>query len=348
MQSANIEKKISNLSFSLQQMLGADSVDHVSHLSISQSTTSCIVRVSIDQDRHQKLFIKTTSNLSDQDAYGDLGIREVEFYKFINSITDAKHLNAPRCIRHHIAPDNKEYYLVLEDVSDLYVDYQEVDFSDIESWKCAAVAVAHFHGLYQNKLSEQQIIALQPPRNEVDHQIDKLKNALKRFGEYCGNRVEKSVLILLENSIPTLKGYQIETYQRLLKRRNITITHGDIHTQNLMYPKKNGQLPLLIDWQFWGIGVGAYDLRHLIGSGLSAGMRHLQEELVHHYYACLTTEARSTYSWEECWQDYRKGIVDNLYMPVWQYAGFGWEYSRWCHTLENAVENYHFLHCDDM
>ena len=91
MPAANTDKEISNLSFPLQQMLGADSIDNVLSLDISQSNTSCIVRVSIDQGRHQKLFIKTTSNLPDQDAYRNLGIREVEFYMFIKSIGDTRH-----------------------------------------------------------------------------------------------------------------------------------------------------------------------------------------------------------------------------------------------------------------
>ena len=63
------------------------------------------------------------------------------------------------------------------------------------------------------------------------------------------------------------------------------------------------------------------------------------------YYETYIDGFDVDYSWEDCWNDYRKGIIDNLFMPVWQYTGFGWEYVRWIDTLTAALENYDALDC---
>ena len=104
----------------------------------------------------------------------------------------------------------------------------------------------------------------------------------------------------------------------------------------------------MVDWQFWGLGIGAFDLRHLLGSALRGDMRQHQRALVAHYYSAYLNELDVDYSWEACWSDYRKGIIDNLFMPVWQYTGFGWPYEKWGKTLESAVENYTTLDCDQI
>ena len=54
------------------------------------------------------------------------------------------------------------------------------------------------------------------------------------------------------------------------------------------------------------------------------------------------------YPWEACWDDYREGIIDNLFMPVWQYTSFGWGYDQWGQTLAAAVANYDRLGCDQI
>jgi hypothetical protein len=68
---------------------------------------------------------------------------------------------------------------------------------------------------------------------------------------------------------------------------------------------------------------------------------------VRYYHQVYTLDRAYDYSFDECWSDYRKGVVDNLFMPVWQYTGFGWEYDRWGKTLESAVENFYDLNCEE-
>jgi hypothetical protein len=96
------------------------------------------------------------------------------------------------------------------------------------------------------------------------------------------------------------------------------------------------------------VGIGAFDLRHLLGSALPKELRGHQEDLVRYYHQVYIEGLSADYSFEECWKDYRKGIVDNLFMPVWQYTGFGWAHDRWGTTLGSAVENFYELNCDEL
>jgi hypothetical protein len=89
-------------------------------------------------------------------------------------------------------------------------------------------------------------------------------------------------------------------------------------------------------------------LRHLLGSALGENLRNRQEALVRYYYENYLEGLDVVYPWTDCWEDYRKGIVDNLFMPVWQYTGFGWTQQQWGKTLAAAVENYYSLGCDQL
>jgi hypothetical protein len=333
------------LDFTIQEILGTSDVENLSFSLTTGSNTAFTLRA-VDISRPGRaFFIKTTRKT----AVGkNLGLREVEFYKFIESLNPEPYPNIPRCVRWFAAAAGKKYYLVLSDLTDAYNDYQAVDFNDIANWQCAVRSIAYFHRLFLNKLTEEQIRSRLQTRDEIDGYILNLRNAYARFKDYCDGRVEPKVLSLLADSIPVIERIEIEKNERLRRRKDVTITHGDGHIRNFLYPKAAGQLAQLVDWQFWNVGVGTYDLRHLIGSGLSKEMRHLQKDLVKYYYQVLTEDAKSKYSWDDCWRDYKLGIVDNLFMPVWQYAGFNWPYERWSNALTSAVENYYELGCDSL
>lgn len=168
------------------------------------------------------------------------------------------------------------------------------------------------------------------------------------FKDYGRDRLDTSIFSLLEKSLPLIGEIEFEKYARIQENNLTTLLHRDAHLKNLLYPRKNTDTAKIVDWQFWGIGIGTYDLRHLLGSALTKDMRKHQKELVRYYYENYVEGIAINYSWEACWEDYRKGIIDNLFMPVWQYAGFGWGYEKWENTLRSAVENYYALDCDSV
>jgi hypothetical protein len=236
--------------------------------------------------------------------------------------------------------------LVLQDLSNTHQGYERVDFSRLERWHVPLAALAAFHKRFTQRLMDNQIRAHADSPSQVEAYIHKLARAFQQFMADHRGLVGAPIFDLLADSIPVLRAIEIEKAQQVVQNKLTTILHRDAHVKNFLYPRSDGDQAVIVDWQFWGLGVGTFDLRHLLGSALKGHLRDHQEALVRFYYDRYMDGLEVDYTWEDCWLDYRQGIIDNLFMPVWQYAGFGWGVDRWGKTLEAAVENYYVLGCD--
>lgn len=339
---------IGDLEYSIPEMLGIPEDEGLNIIEVVKTDTAVTIRVVQDGGKRTPFFIKTVSRTKEAHPGVRLGIREVRFYDFINGFDSNLITAVPKCIRHHVSKDGKKYYLVLEDLSETHQDYREMDFTDLESWKCALSALADFHKKFIGKLSQKEIFDHTDDVDAIKAYIGKLESAYDQFRVYAQGRVEPSVFPLLERSIPIIREIELEKYARINENKITTLLNRDCHLRNFLYPKNKGESAIIVDWQFWGMGIGTFDLRHLLGSALRGDLRKHQRELVQFYYQCLTRELSLDYPWDVCWDDYRKGVIDNLFMPVWQYAGFGWEHERWENTLNLAIENYYALNCDEI
>jgi len=336
-----------DLDFSIHEMLNLASDEKLELAEISKTTTAYTIRVAAAGERQLRYFIKTSRKNADSDLEKRLGKKEVDFYRFIDDQIVETYPNVPKCIRYHSVSEGHQYYLVLEDLSENFVSFDQVDFKDIDNWRCAVHALAHLHGLFYNRLPDESV-DLQLNREDREDDNLRLRESYNSFREYCGDRISKESYEILEKSIPVMRSLEAELKQNLKEKRNITLVHGDAHNRNFLYPKDPNDIACIIDWQFWHFGCGTYDLRHLLGLGLKNEMRKHQNELVRYYHELITKNVNIDYSWNDCWRDYKKGIINNLFMPVWQYVGFGWKYERWKDTLKNAIENYVELECDKL
>jgi hypothetical protein len=344
----NISKKNFNedLPFSLSDMLGVPESEILTFEVVPGPTTSVTLRVQSQDHPDLKAFVKTVKEGRSLGAHIRLGIREVRFYQFIDALTPDPYPNIPRCLNSHISPDETSYFLVLEDLSDSHLDYQSLDFSRVKNWQHGLGALAKFHRSFTQMLGEEHIQMYADDEQDVAAYMGKLEDAYRKFKASNREYLQDSTFGLLESCIPLIRRFELEKVTRVWQNQLTTLLHRDAHLKNFLYPRDGGGETMIVDWQFWGVGVGTFDLRHLLGSALGREMRGHQEGLVRYYHQVYTDGLEADYSWEYCWSDYRKGIVDNLFMPVWQYSGFGWGYDRWGKTLESAVENFYALDCD--
>lgn len=342
MAAINSKENQKDLPFSLNDMLGMPKKESLSIEIVPGPTTSVTLRVPA-----LKAFVKTVKKEGASGAHIRLGIREVRFYQFIESLNPDPYPNIPRRLNSHISEDEDAYFLVLEDLTDSHQDYQALDFSNLENWRLGLRALAKFHQTFTGKLNEEQIQSHADDEGAVEGYISKLQEAYDRFKAGNGEYVSDDTFALLESCIPLIQCFELEKVQRVRENRLTTLLHRDAHLKNFLYPRDRGGETMIVDWQFWGVGIGAFDLRHLLGSALPPELRGKQEELVRYYHRVYSDGLMLDYYFDDCWSDYRKGVVDNLFMPVWQYAGFGWEHDRWGKTLESAVENFYDLKCED-
>jgi hypothetical protein len=341
-----LSEPLPDLMFPLPDILGVDPRRKINILDWAGTHTAITLRVRVADGSGETFFVKTVRGDGPKVGGSKLGLREVRFYQFMEGFDAELKRRLPQCIRYHLAADEESYYLVLEDLSDAYLPHSAVDFSDLAPWRCALRSVADFHRGFTGRLSADQIADLAEDEAGIAAYIETLTAAYQQFKRDNRDHVGGEVLGLMAQSIPMIHHIELEKRSRIRQNKLTTVLNRDGHLRNFLYPKTPDRLAKIVDWQFWGVGIGAYDLRHLLGSALNPALRGHQESLVRDYYQAYVAGGGIDYPWEVCWEDYRKGVLDNLFMPVWQYAGFGWGVDRWGETLKAAVENYWALACD--
>jgi len=98
-------------------------------------------------------------------------------------------------------------------------------------------------------------------------------------------------------------------------RAPVTVVHGDFRLDNLLF---DGDGPAVaVDWQLTARGRGPYDLAFLLAGSAETEFRRRHERgLLERYHERLRHHGVDDYSFDACWQDYRRGHIQNLPNPV--------------------------------
>ncbi|MCL1882253.1 MAG: hypothetical protein FWF81_00660 [Defluviitaleaceae bacterium] len=149
----------------------------------------------------------------------------------------------------------------------------------------------------------------------------------------------------MEISIKQIK----ETAHRIIANNNVTVCNGDSHIYNFMLPNTKAVSPLIVDFQFWGEGIGTGDLAHLTRVRFSDELkREVQISLVEHYHKVLRAGGVTGYSWDNCLRDYQMSVASMVLIPMWQYTGFKIEYEKWKDDLQGLVYNFKYMKCEEI
>lgn len=342
------QKLLENLDYMVHEMLGVSDGEKITVLAGVESTTAVTMRVRVAGKGGGRFFVKTTKRDGGLPSGKRLGRREVEFYGFMEGLNVETSPNIPRCVCKEIDESGDRYFLVLEDLGETHYGYDAMDFSRVETWEWTVRSLAHFQRQFAGRLPADEVECKVGSDAGVEEYIQKLRGAFERFRADHTGLIDGGILELLGESIEPLHAIEYDKQRGSKANKITTVTHGDAHRRNFLYPRVKADWAVLVDWQFWNVGIGTYDLRHLLGSTVEREMRGHQQALVHCYYDAFTRDLGVDYPWEQCWDDYRKGVLDNLFMPVWQYTGFGWGIERWGETLRSAVENYYALGCEEI
>ena len=97
-----------------------------------------------------------------------------------------------------------------------------------------------------------------------------------------------------------------------------TAIHRDIHVDNLLFGSEPEDPPVvLIDWQTAGRGLGISDIAYLLISSLSPQDRRTSERrLVSGYHQRLIDNDIDSYSFDQCWADYKLSVASKLFITV--------------------------------
>lgn len=340
--------------YNVLKLLPSQRIDSITINQVVESNTALTIKFAIiikedgHTDKKQSLFIKTIKCDAKENVYHDLSIKEAEFYKLIRN-KSISFLPIVHCFDVYISEDKTKYLILLQDVSDIYIDSNQSKFTEKGVWFSAAESLANFHSTFWN-LKEIDLKNL--PVNSIEAlntHINDTYNGFGIFKDYIGNRFDNATYAIYEHVVNINVALLKENYERKLNNSNITIVHGDSHIYNFMLSTNKNLSPVIIDFQFWGVGIGAGDLAHLTRVSFPDEFSiSLHEPLIRKYYNTLLEQGVQGYSWEECWIDYRKRVAVMLLIPMWQYTGFDLKYDDWINDIPKLLLNYNALECNQI
>lgn len=318
---------------------------------VVESNTARIMRVSVHitgakQNRVGKLFIKTAKSDSDNNPYHEMSMKEGLFYKFLGDCPNAD-VPVPRCFDAYVNKESHAFVIVLADVADHYKVPDDTDLANKDVWFSCAESLARLHAAFWNALQENGDEWAVRSEEDIEAEIrtnhEHLQVFLNRFQDSFDERT-----ITIFNHAMTINDICIREHnRRTAAKSNITICNGDSHIYNFMLSKDRDNKPVMVDFQFWGPGLGTGDLAHLTRVNFpDAFKKGTQLELVKRYYDTLLKQGVEGYSWDTCINDYRMAVAAMVLIPVWQYCCFGLKYEEWIGDVKGLVDNYGYMRCE--
>jgi hypothetical protein len=271
----------------------------------------------------------------------DNGLPEVAFYREL-----APGLSSPpivRCVA--VAPtSNGPRWLVLEDLRATHTNPQWPDPPSRSEAEGAVSALAQIHARWWEAPTLGAGVGTLHTPTSLRAMVNGIAANLPGFLESLGRTLAPRDHQLLE----TVFSSPLAPWLRIAESRALTVTHGDAHTWNFLFPRSGAGLPYIIDWQLWHIDVGARDLAFMIALHWRPALRHeLERPLLALYRDRMVAAGVSGYSFDDLWLDYRRCVVRNLTFPIILWNR-GLPAEAWRHRLDCAIAAYRDLGCDDL
>jgi len=269
----------------------------------------------------------------EQSPAPERGEPEIIFYREL-----APALPSPPMIRCFAtaAPDNKEQWLILEDLRASHTNPPWPERPSDKAVYDAVAVLARLHACWWESqalgLTVGSLHTEAALRTMVHGFRDHLPALFADLGEDLP-AADRGVLETVFNS-------SLRPWLRLLDERALTVIHGDAHTWNFLFPRSGDGMPYIFDWQTWHLDVGARDLAFMIGLHWDRSTRQrLELPLLHLYHDRLIAAGVDNYSFDDLLLDYRRCLVRNLTFPIILWA-HGDPRESWRHRLDYALAAY--------
>ena len=228
--------------------------------------------------------------------------REAMAYEFLQPLS---HSVVPRCFASAFTPDGSDGLLLLEEITKARTGDQVagLTFRDL-SIAVQSIGIVHAHLWKRPRRAAGKSLPLHQ-YNLAHEAKSHWRSFFKEFRSWLSTADK-----IRARKIPGIVSFAL----CLVKKRPITLVHGDLRADNLLFAK--GRV-FIVDWQIAAWGVGAFDLARLIGGSTRRplGLPE-QRKLVQLWHQTLKQGGVQKYTWAEAWQDYRLGVALTLSIPI--------------------------------
>ena len=236
-------------------------------------------------------------------------------------------------------PDNGVQWLILEDLRSSHTNQPWPKRPSNEEVHDAVAVLARFHAHWWEAPTLGSSIGTLHTETSLRTMVYDIRANLPGLIDDLGEDFPLSDRVELEKVFNS----SLRPWLRLVDRRFLTVTHGDAHTWNFLYPRSGQGMPYLIDWQLWHLDVGARDLAFMIALHWDRSVRQeLELSLLHGYHEELIKAGINNYSFDDLFLDYRRCLVRNLTLPIIFWAR-GWARESWRYRLDCALAAYRDL-----
>jgi hypothetical protein len=236
---------------------------------------------------------------------------EVRFYRDLARTVDVR---APVC--HHVAStDNGDFVLLLEDLAPCRQGDQLVGCSVRQ----AHDAVVNLAGLHAPRWCDPTLLHVEGLSINGPEDAALLAQfygpATETFLQRVGDRLADEDHDILRAIGPVLERWAVARADRF------ALVHGDYRVDNLLFPPAGGEGVFAVDWQTLSLALPARDLAYFVSTSLEPVVRRQHErDLVAAYHQALGPAVTRTFSYEQCWDDYRFAVPQGPLISVFGLA----------------------------
>ena len=273
----------------------------------------------------------------------DVGRAEVEFYQSV-----APGLPCPpliECFDTGYSADSGRSHILMRDLSDTHSQPEQNQAPSPEMSRLAVEALARVHAAWWNSPELGNSIGKLFDEAALASFIDNLESSVTDFIDRSGVLLTREQLDAYDLMLKNAE----QIWGRLMHREGLTVTHGDCHWWNYLYPRDpQTDAVHIFDWHLWHVDLGARDLAFLLALGGFAEPRpDLENGLLRAYRNKLSECGVSDYGWEQLLEDYRWSAIRNMNLPVIFWTQ-GKHESTVRSALERAFASYQRLQCEDL
>jgi Phosphotransferase enzyme family len=271
----------------------------------------------------------------------DQGIPEGTFYREL-----APMISSPpivRCLA-TASPTSKPQWLILEDLRQSHSNPPWPECPGDDQVYEAVAVLARFHAAWWNSPKLGSTVGTFHTEKSLRSMVNDIAANLPGLIDDLKEDLPVSDRSILEAVFSS----SLQPWFRLLKRRALTVVHGDAHPWNFLFPRSGKGAPYLIDWQLWHLDVAPRDVAFLLALHWEPTVRRqLEIPLLQHYHEELVKCGINDYSFDELLLDYRRCVLRNLTFPIILWSR-GLAREAWRNRLNYALAAYRDLDCAEL
>ena len=316
-------------------------------VSVGPTTTSTVarLRVSYSEEVPDAAPAGLLLKMSRPGFHPHFGQNEVDFYRRV--VPAMVHAPVVRCFDAAYSPETQRSHLLLEDVSGSHVEVDSRPPPPREACEQIMDCLASFHAAWWEHPRLGADIG--EPHGPPD--ISAMQETLAGFLRFLGDQLSTEKQRIYRRVVDTARDRWQRRFVegRIRPSDGLTLVHGDAHFENFLLPRDRKRHHVcIIDWQFWHMSLGPWDLAFMIARNWTREERRLLEmDLVRRYHEGLLRHGVTGYAWEDCWLSYRDLCVENVLIPMWQWRGQLTPETDW-DGLEKAFDAFEDLECEEL